>query len=615
MKRFLKEFGITLIGVVVSMIVLAASLVNAMIHSSATERDQIQNQLVDLTQMEVDYIQTKMGDLTLRGVNLALAVSKFDDITSESVRALFLDVMESSNVTDIFLTLPDGSMYFADEIGFEIASRVNYTKSRLGETYVSEVYTLPNDMHLFAITVPVMRSGNVIGIITAVYETDLLAKIIDITSFDGKGYIHIFQEDGTFVARSTHAANLIDSRSFFYIENANFEDGGSYDELRKNIETGKSGFINYNFSDNNRYAYYTPVGAYGWYVITVVPLEVVQEYSDISNRQNILLSIQIVAGVLILMICVVIDIRNRQKKLVLANEQLNLSDERFRIAMSHVSYLVFEYDFDNETITVLNNREDVTKPISEKQTIDRAVFESTIFQDDLEKVQRLIDEVKKGATAGTVYFRMRPVGEKEYRWFNLILSGVFDKRGQTVQGVGTLEDINDQRIETLRLREKADTDPLTGIYNRAATERLVDSIIMESDPESKYAFLVIDLDHFKDINDNLGHLYGDEILKEVSSALYTTFRSSDIVGRLGGDEFCVFLKGVNNAEIIRRKLRKPLASLANPDLHKGYPITLSIGVVFGDSEDNFVELYRKGDLALYDAKQQGRNCIAVYEDE
>lgn len=321
-----------------------------------------------------------------------------------------------------------------------------------------------------------------------------------------------------------------------------------------------------------------------------------------------------VAVTLMLLCPAIVSNRERQRKLILANEQLSRSDERFRLAMAHMPYIIFEYDFDDETITLLNGRGDAGNPEAGSMKMRRADVEEVIFDEDLDRVLRTLNEVGKGETTGSVvHFRMKARGETEHRWFSFTLSGVTDQHGKTVRGIGIIEDIDDQRTENIRLREKADTDPLTGIFNRTAVERLADSLIMEGDPESKYAFMVIDLDHFKTINDNLGHLYGDEILKEVALALSSTFRSSDIVGRLGGDEFCVFLEGVNNLEIIRRKLRRPLAALADPGLHNGYSVTLSVGVVFGGSEVNFAELYRKGDLALYDAKKQGRNRIAVYE--
>ncbi len=604
-----------MIAAVISMALIVVALYASTVKSSRDELEQIQTQMVELTEIEALYVRTKMADIISRGKNLALAVSEYEDITSSEAEKLISDTESSTVVTDLFVTLPDNSVYFTGEMGSEIFDQLDFQNALSGEASLSDVFTLKSGVNIFAMSIPIQRNGAVIGAVTGIYETRLISELLDVTCFDGEGYMHIFQKDGRFVVKAVHSESINKTDSFFFIENASFQPGYSFEEFMDNILENKNGFLEFAIGGESNYAFYTPVGEYDWYIVTVIPRSVIQYYADESAKTSLILLVEIVLVVFGLLVCVMVDTRKRQKELVLANERLNLSEERFRIAMSHVPYLVFEYHFGDRKIQVLNNQRYVDGILPGNDTVSILDFANTVYEEDLDRVKRLFLEIEGGTTAGTVYFRMRPENETDYRWFNLVLSSVLDKKGKVFRAVGTLEDVNDQRTETLKLRVEADTDALTGIYNRAATERLIENELSNAHPDTKYAFMLIDLDHFKEINDTLGHLYGDEVLKEVATALYTTFRSNDIVGRLGGDEFIVFLTGVGNLEIVKRKLKKPLTALSNPDTHKGIGIKLSVGVVFGKAGDTFMELYRKGDTALYNAKQQGRDRIVLLDEQ
>ncbi len=97
--------------------------------------------------------------------------------------------------------------------------------------------------------------------------------------------------------------------------------------------------------------------------------------------------------------------------------------------------------------------------------------------------------------------------------------------------------------EEIRLKLKAERDTLTGLYNKGTTEKLINDFLNSEEASlGMHAFLIVDIDNFKSVNDNLGHVFGDKVLFEVSKNLKPIFRKDDIVGRIGGDEFIVFLK-------------------------------------------------------------------------
>ena len=129
--------------------------------------------------------------------------------------------------------------------------------------------------------------------------------------------------------------------------------------------------------------------------------------------------------------------------------------------------------------------------------------------------------------------------------------------------------------------------------------------------------MIMDLDHFKDVNDNYGHLAGDRLLIQFGAILQNLSREEDIVSRLGGDEFVVFLKDLGDTAVIQRKVELYMRTFSEKILEpKGYTtISISAGIALAPQHGNtFLELYRNADDALYYVKKHGRNGYKVYEN-
>lgn len=158
-------------------------------------------------------------------------------------------------------------------------------------------------------------------------------------------------------------------------------------------------------------------------------------------------------------------------------------------------------------------------------------------------------------------------------------------------------------------KQAAQRDPLTNVYNRSAFEREVIRY-MEQDG-SNGMLIMMDIDDFKIINDKYGHLQGDEALKKLTRALQSTFRSHDLIGRLGGDEFMVFVKGTISRELLNQRLDHMVLLLNENSDRK---ITCSVGVSIAKSK-NFVyeDTLNQADIALYQSKKKGKNQHSYYE--
>jgi diguanylate cyclase (GGDEF)-like protein len=184
-----------------------------------------------------------------------------------------------------------------------------------------------------------------------------------------------------------------------------------------------------------------------------------------------------------------------------------------------------------------------------------------------------------------------------------------------LQSLESVADICAGAIQNARyfdqVRQLAYRDGLTGVFNRRYFEtRILEEIARANRYESEVSVLMIDIDHFKELNDEFGHLLGDEVLRRVSALFTHHLRKSDIVCRYGGDEFAVLLPELNKdmAVSVADKLRR----LAQISEFAGVPrpVTLSIGVAAvpanGLTRDQVI---RAADSALYAAKQAGRNRV------
>lgn len=173
---------------------------------------------------------------------------------------------------------------------------------------------------------------------------------------------------------------------------------------------------------------------------------------------------------------------------------------------------------------------------------------------------------------------------------------------------------NEKRKE---LEDKADTDLLTGLNNKLATERKIKTY-MAQNPQSQSMMFLLDIDNFKKINDTMGHAFGDEVLRSLGMQIGAIFRATDIIGRIGGDEFMIFLKGIPDEETILKEAKKVetfFKSFQAGEYVK-YAATASIGVaIFPQEGADFETLYKAADQGLYKAKKRGKNQLAFYSDE
>jgi diguanylate cyclase len=167
-----------------------------------------------------------------------------------------------------------------------------------------------------------------------------------------------------------------------------------------------------------------------------------------------------------------------------------------------------------------------------------------------------------------------------------------------------------------RLTIYASTDSLTQVMNRAAFSTLVDAYLKDvraAKDGAKGALLIIDADNFKSVNDRFGHDRGDEALITIARSIKSMLRAPDLVGRLGGEEFGVFLPGATTeqAENVAERIRKTVNDAEFLPAGAPHLLSVSVGGAVFEKELPFAELFRLADQQLYAAKQGGRNRVAI----
>lgn len=200
-------------------------------------------------------------------------------------------------------------------------------------------------------------------------------------------------------------------------------------------------------------------------------------------------------------------------------------------------------------------------------------------------------------------------------WCQSLVSALEEKTGEVTGFSVVLRDVTQSKTNAEEIRRLITTDQLTGVSNRARFYELGEAELTRwkrfGQPLSA---LMIDLDHFKRINDTHGHAAGDEVLKQVAVALQTTLRSIDIIGRLGGEEFAILLPSIElaGAEMVAERLRRVISGLIPTFEGTAIPVTLSIGCSELSAEAADLDaLLRQADRGLYSAKEGGRNRVVV----
>ncbi|ETD38818.1 GGDEF/EAL domain-containing response regulator [Pseudomonas chlororaphis] len=245
--------------------------------------------------------------------------------------------------------------------------------------------------------------------------------------------------------------------------------------------------------------------------------------------------------------------------------------------------------------------------------------QTLIHPDDQAKVESAMLRVLDRDVAGaSIEFRMR-TGDGAFRWVENRYIPVRNDQGQLVEVEGIILDITERKLAEEKMALMARTDSLTGLANRATLiERLHQAFAAARRGASPFAMFYLDLDHFKRINDTLGHPIGDLLLQEVSRRIRACTRENDVVARLGGDEFAILQLDVDEATHCAALATKIRDTLVLPYSLEGNEVRISVSIgisLYSPQTLSADSLMAQSDMALYRSKDQGRNQFHFHSEE
>lgn len=310
--------------------------------------------------------------------------------------------------------------------------------------------------------------------------------------------------------------------------------------------------------------------------------------------------------------CVLVDMtRTRQNQ-----EELRLSLERHQIIMDQTNDIIFEWDIMHDKVTYSPNWEKKFgySPLSDKYQALIGIA-SHIHPDDTKNLRELMTQVRGGLPYAETEYRVAK-SDGHYIWCRVRATAQIDADGKPIKAVGVIVDIDAEKRAAAKLQEKAEQDVLTGLYNKSAARARVERYLGNSAPQDVSAMLILDVDNFKLVNDRYGHMFGDAVLTHLAEQLKGLSHGGDVISRIGGDEFLVFLPLIPSREMAVEQAQNFISALRNAvhDVPETCELSCSIGVAFTPEHGTaFRNLFQRADLALYQAKKAGKNCLRVYE--
>jgi len=301
-------------------------------------------------------------------------------------------------------------------------------------------------------------------------------------------------------------------------------------------------------------------------------------------------------------------------------EELTMQAERLNLISQVEGEHIFDYNAKTDILVIKSvNREIQAQDLILNDFFQKKHYEN-VFKEDRELLNEVLQNALKTAIRDTAEVRIQ-IEDDDYRWYRLVFSSIVGNEGYVTRIVGRLTNIHENKLKELELEIKAQKDTLTELYNKGASELLIKQALhnaKEQDSGKLNAMFVLDLDNFKSVNDNLGHAYGDLVLHEAAKVMKDMFKGRDIVGRVGGDEFVIFMydiEDIRNAYIMARKLCRSIKKVY-PCEGKEIVVTASIGIAICDKPNmTYEELFERADRAMYISKNSGKNNCTVYSDD
>ena len=307
------------------------------------------------------------------------------------------------------------------------------------------------------------------------------------------------------------------------------------------------------------------------------------------------------------MICLLKDVQHVYD----VESELKMQSERYHVLKTLTNEPVIEYDDLSDTMTILHNdgTDKVTMIHNYRSELCKHGY---IHEEDMESYLKEFQESLNKKAYSSHEFRTN-LFDEDYVWYRAVYTSILDDNTGMVKLIGKMQNINQDKMRKQELKKQSMYDDMTKLYNRAAVEKKIEQSILEN-PDGTHALMIVDIDNFKMVNDNLGHLFGDTVLINFSAELKKIYNTKEIVGRIGGDEFVVFIPNVSKQKLIEQldNTCKIFDYVYSGNLNE-INVSTSVGISFYPSDaTSYGSLFPLADRALYYSKQKGKNQYNFY---
>lgn len=411
-------------------------------------------------------------------------------------------------------------------------------------------------------------------------------------------------------------------------------EGITLEELKENFNQQNEGDFAYSYNDVQRYGYHMPLGIKDWQIVFSMEKSVMD--SHVQRLSSLVAVTTIINWVFlgVMLWSVYRYYKSVNREMQIAHQRISRSNEiistvgsaedisrlvqgeaaikrkeELHETLVKTSILYGRVDLSAGMICELNGKktnQSYSAFLEDKVRSDVCVEHHSYVMQAL-SLETLLEEYHLGKEYIEVQCKIER--NHEIKWVSILVYRVHENEGNNVTVV--IQDIDQKKRRELALKEQAEIDGLTGLYNAATIRsKIRDLLALPHMSEEKQIFILFDLDNFKKINDTFGHAAGDQALIDVAAKLKKRFRSTDILGRLGGDEFLMVLCDVNSDQYVE-KITQSLGAALVQTYTKGdisITVTVSMGIAISPQDGiTFEELYKKSDAALYEVKKNGKN--------
>lgn len=561
--------------------------------------------LTSYTQAQKRYLNSSITDAwnTLKGIS-GLVEQIVPEYTDDSLNE-YLDQLNLQNRDYMieYLSLKELERRLRDQQAAE-RDWTLFRKIEQGTGVVSDIWDWKKagNQSVFTVAEPVWKNGKVIGVLqTRLKPLSITEQVPEASAFTRSSTL-IVRRDGTILASENHNRGDISTGNLF----VSVKTAGITDEVVRQMEEcfygdGSDSFM---FEGKGDFYYFSwdYLGYNEWYIVNFVRSPDVAIHYENILKELIYASLFLIGLTAVLGGGIVVLFLHYRRS-------LDFETKKYGLLAEFSDTALFEYDRRKDILEFTNNARRIL--MLDELIISHVMGKKTrtdLFLQEDRKVMEDMLRSRTGSWEDNIQYaelRLKSISG-EYHWFGCHYKTITSDTGTVVKVVGKLADISRQRSREQELREQAMRDVLTGIYNKAG-ERLIDRMVKE---KGQGLFLMLDLNDFKSINDTMGHVAGDAILTELGRVLKGTCRENDIVARIGGDEFVMFLPGVFDRQTGKRKIGEIQESLRTVRIStwgiRGIKASIGAALCPEDGMD-YGTLYKAADEAMYQAKEQSKN--------